>query len=692
MKGLFFLVLILVFEQIIGQPDYRGDDPVVSIYDTVVAPGELLLRVDALNFTGDNGQISAITLNIEVDTCLLKFIEIENIQVGGGSWLANYNSYLGYISIMYSANFGTGQDINGKLFDLHLFYNGGFNADLHIKSNSEFTNVYLQTIENVNYVDGVVEQITPVAGVIYQDTLSVPPGINVAMPVIAKGNGYDAVSEIKLRVDYDESMLEFLGVSPSLLDNIDTLVENGEVKLAWQNDTPVDLTGGDTLFFMNFKFLDEGNSIITFMPCSRVYNNGILVSSWFGAGMILTKYRVDLFNNPVMGGVLSGGGEYFAGDQVTISAKPNTGYDFVSWTKNDSIISTDSLYTFIKEPVNDTIFANYAFKQFAVTVVAVPVEGGIVSGDGIYQYADTVNVQASPNEGYDFVAWVIDGDTVSFDNDYSFQMPLKDVMVQGIFKKQAYMITAVPNDPAFGSVNGAGTYFFGDTVILIAKPNEHYKFVSWTENGQEVWNDSLYSFVASENRALTANFALDINCSAPTGLWADSLSYSEAMLHWVPTGDEMEWELIWGETGFDTTGQGTIISGITENKYLLTGLNAGTIYDFYVKAICQEGFESSWSEPFTFTTWYVGVNEHPTSEFMVYPNPAKDHLYIKWNKNVNGNSEVSIVDASGKQIYLIKNITRSLMKIPLSGLRQGIYFLRVKTNDQVQAEKFVITD
>ena len=70
-----------------------------------------------------------------------------------------------------------------------------------------------------------------------------------------------------------------------------------------------------------------------------------------------------------------------------------------------------------------------------------------------------------------------------------------------------YNISAVPNDPAFGSVTGAGEYEKGETVSLEAIANEDYQFIYWTEDGQVVHTEAQYTFTASKNRELVAFFA-----------------------------------------------------------------------------------------------------------------------------------------------------------------------------------------
>ena len=67
-------------------------------------------------------------------------------------------------------------------------------------------------------------------------------------------------------------------------------------------------------------------------------------------------------------------------------------------------------------------------------------------------------------------------------------------------------IYADPSPEAGGTVTGADIYNLGDTVTLTAKANDAYEFDGWTEDGEIVSTDAVYSFTAEEERTLTAVF------------------------------------------------------------------------------------------------------------------------------------------------------------------------------------------
>jgi len=65
-----------------------------------------------------------------------------------------------------------------------------------------------------------------------------------------------------------------------------------------------------------------------------------------GTALPCTIARISTKSNPLKGGTTSGGGKYMSGTLVTVRATPATGYDFINWTENGSLVSTNSTYTF----------------------------------------------------------------------------------------------------------------------------------------------------------------------------------------------------------------------------------------------------------------------------------------------------------------------------------------------------------
>ncbi len=70
-------------------------------------------------------------------------------------------------------------------------------------------------------------------------------------------------------------------------------------------------------------------------------------------------YTVSLTVNPDGAGTVSGGGEYEEGDQVSLSATAMAGFDFVNWTSDGDVLSSDADYTFSMPAEDLDIVANF---------------------------------------------------------------------------------------------------------------------------------------------------------------------------------------------------------------------------------------------------------------------------------------------------------------------------------------------
>ena len=143
-----------------------------------------------------------------------------------------------------------------------------------------------------------------------------------------------------------------------------------------------------------------------------------------------------------------------------------------------------------------------------VTTTVNPENAGVVSGAGTYSYGDNIVLKATPNAGYKFSNWTVNGEVVSKDAEYTFRV-IKDIdLVANFIPENSYFVTTSVNPKDAGVITGAALYNLGETATLVATPNEGYRFVNWTENGVSVSTDAQYSFEITGDRDLVANFTL----------------------------------------------------------------------------------------------------------------------------------------------------------------------------------------
>src|SRR5690606_15408765 len=89
------------------------------------------------------------------------------------------------------------------------------------------------------------------------------------------------------------------------------------------------------------------------------------------------------------------------------------------------------------------------------------------------------------------------------------------------------------------------------------------------------------------------------SCMFPLDLTATNLTSNSADLGWTSDGENFD--IKWGEPGFDVETEGTLEESF-ENGGTLSGLDSITAYQFYVRNNCGSGDVSVWAGPYIFST------------------------------------------------------------------------------------------
>jgi len=238
------------------------------------------------------------------------------------------------------------------------------------------------------------------------------------------------------------------------------------------------------------------------------YNKITYVGSVTISGGGTQSYTISVSANPTNGGTVSGGGTYNQGQQCTVSAVANSGYSFTNWTENGTVVSTNRTYTFTVTG-NRTLVANFQAQpqQYTINVSANPSNGGTVQGGGTYNQGQSCTVTATANNGYTFNNWTENGNVVSNNASYTFNVTGNRTLVAN-FQAQTYTINAVASPNYGGTVTGGGTFNYGQTCTLTATPATGYAFVRWTKNGTQVSTNAIYTFTVTESATYQAHFEL----------------------------------------------------------------------------------------------------------------------------------------------------------------------------------------
>ena len=179
---------------------------------------------------------------------------------------------------------------------------------------------------------------------------------------------------------------------------------------------------------------------------------------------------------------------------VTTPTKPadvEYKYEFKGWTPEFVNVTGNATYTAEYTPIKQTY--TVTFKDYdGSTLATVTVPYGETPA---YPNANPVR-PATAEFTYEFDAWT------------PVIVPVNEKAETQVYTatykeiKNKYTVTVKVDDAEHGTVTGAGTYEYGETVTVIATPDGCYNFSKWS-NGE---TSAEYTFTVTGNVDLTATF------------------------------------------------------------------------------------------------------------------------------------------------------------------------------------------
>ena len=134
------------------------------------------------------------------------------------------------------------------------------------------------------------------------------------------------------------------------------------------------------------------------------------------------KVKLMVTVNPAEAGTVSPAStEVDYNSEVTLKAAPATGYQFKNWTTNGKVISTDNPFQYVAL-TDQTIVANFEPISYSIEINYDIAQGSVSLGTGYYEYNSSLELIATPNEGYRFVGWFINDKLVSTEELYIYKV------------------------------------------------------------------------------------------------------------------------------------------------------------------------------------------------------------------------------------------------------------------------------
>jgi hypothetical protein len=199
-------------------------------------------------------------------------------------------------------------------------------------------------------------------------------------------------------------------------------------------------------------------------------------------------------------------GPYNYGTSVQLTAVPDVGYHFVSWSGDTVGKSAATSPMSVTMTANRSITANFAINTYTLTTSGVHGSVSNVPTGTVFDSLTVVTLTALPDFGYKFVSW--SGDTVGKSAATS---PMSVTMtanrsITANFAVAGYTVTLLCPSGG-GNLYGAGTFSSGASVTVSTTSKPGFQFVSWQVNGIDITPiNAVYTFTLTKDTTLVANF------------------------------------------------------------------------------------------------------------------------------------------------------------------------------------------
>ncbi|RRO13919.1 InlB B-repeat-containing protein, partial [Mesohalobacter salilacus] len=145
-------------------------------------------------------------------------------------------------------------------------------------------------------------------------------------------------------------------------------------------------------------------------------------------------------------------------------------------------IYTGTVTTGVKDTLGNALQENHIWSFTTipeVTLTVAPEATGTVSGAGVFDNGSTVSIVATPNAGFEFINWTVDGVEVSTNANYQFEMSGNIALVAN-FDVANFTLSIISENGTVSQVPNQQSFADGTEVILTPTPDEGYEFSSWS--------------------------------------------------------------------------------------------------------------------------------------------------------------------------------------------------------------------
>ncbi len=254
-------------------------------------------------------------------------------------------------------------------------------------------------------------------------------------------------------------------------------------------------------------------SAVSSLGATAYAANITLYAKW--TAIAETKYDVTISAN-ANGSVDPSGTQKVGASGINVTATADNGYKFKQWSYTAGA-KANPLYTettFVTATGNGTVTASFEEILYDITITSNNAAYGDVNPKSAEAgIATTVNIEATPVDGYEFVNWTApSGITLANANSASTTITKATAngTVSATFQEKKYAITITSNYNNKGTVSPTSQNVGQHTPVQItATPKTGYRFVNWTAPAGILItnpNSPTTTITATQAGTVTANF------------------------------------------------------------------------------------------------------------------------------------------------------------------------------------------
>ena len=176
-------------------------------------------------------------------------------------------------------------------------------------------------------------------------------------------------------------------------------------------------------------------------------------------------------------------------------------------------------------------------------------------------------------------------------------------------------------------------------------------------------------------------------CEAPTDLHQEVTQFGEltSTVSWTDVAGASQWNVQYALENEDWT-----TASVNTTSFQIPNILYNTTYLVRVQAVCDENLTSDWTEAISVMV-LCGIEDWLENSVTLYPNPAKEYVDIRVDGDLNVTA-MEVYDVYGKVVRTVvgaNDYSPLPTRVNVSGLADGMYFVRVTTEAGMVTKTFV---